>query len=174
MIAVDLGLPSGTLWGDRNIGANEPENTGDYFRFGEVVPFKGDSLPYKYEDLGEDYDVAGTERDAATVILGSEWHLPTEEQIRELHDCCTAQWETINGMEVLKVTGPNGNTIFFPLAGNLNKSGELSGNGKSGGIWSASYLSESTGRLLFWQPGYWNVDSCDCAYAFPIRPVINK
>ena len=31
---VDLGLPSGLLWADRNIGANNPEDTGLYFAWG--------------------------------------------------------------------------------------------------------------------------------------------
>ena len=29
--AVDLGLPSGTLWATMNIGASSPEDYGDYF-----------------------------------------------------------------------------------------------------------------------------------------------
>lgn len=28
---VDLGLPSGTLWADRNVGATSPEDFGTYF-----------------------------------------------------------------------------------------------------------------------------------------------
>ena len=28
---IDLGLPSGTLWADRNIGATEPEEYGDFY-----------------------------------------------------------------------------------------------------------------------------------------------
>ena len=35
---VDLGLPSGTLWATRNIGANRPEESGDYFAWGETEP----------------------------------------------------------------------------------------------------------------------------------------
>ena len=35
---VDLGLPSGTLWATCNIGANSPEEYGDYFAWGETVP----------------------------------------------------------------------------------------------------------------------------------------
>ncbi|MBR1499937.1 MAG: hypothetical protein IJ615_09980 [Bacteroidaceae bacterium] len=31
---VDLGLPSGLLWGACNIGANAPEESGDYLAFG--------------------------------------------------------------------------------------------------------------------------------------------
>ena len=35
---VDLGLPSGTLWATCNVGANSPEEYGDYFAWGEVKP----------------------------------------------------------------------------------------------------------------------------------------
>lgn len=35
---VDLGLPSGTLWATCNVGANSPEEYGDYFAWGETTP----------------------------------------------------------------------------------------------------------------------------------------
>ena len=35
---VDLGLPSGTLWATCNVGANAPEDYGDYFAWGETKP----------------------------------------------------------------------------------------------------------------------------------------
>ena len=35
---VDLGLPSGTLWATCNLGANSPEQYGDYFAWGETAP----------------------------------------------------------------------------------------------------------------------------------------
>lgn len=38
---VDLGLPSGTLWAECNIGASCPEGLGDYFAWGETVPYGG-------------------------------------------------------------------------------------------------------------------------------------
>ena len=34
---VDLGLPSGTLWATMNVGANHPEDYGDYFAWGEIA-----------------------------------------------------------------------------------------------------------------------------------------
>ena len=33
---VDLGLPSGTMWATCNIGANYPEDYGDYYAWGET------------------------------------------------------------------------------------------------------------------------------------------
>ena len=35
---VDLGLPSGTLWAECNVGAETPEGFGTYFAWGEVEP----------------------------------------------------------------------------------------------------------------------------------------
>ena len=35
---VDLGLPSGTLWATMNVGAESPEDYGDYFAWGETEP----------------------------------------------------------------------------------------------------------------------------------------
>ena len=35
---VDLGLPSGTLWATCNVGANAPEEYGNYFAWGETKP----------------------------------------------------------------------------------------------------------------------------------------
>ena len=34
---VDLGLPSGTLWATCNVGAEKPEDYGDYFAWGETT-----------------------------------------------------------------------------------------------------------------------------------------
>ena len=33
---VDLGLPSGLLWADRNVGAQSPEDYGNYYAWGET------------------------------------------------------------------------------------------------------------------------------------------
>lgn len=46
---VDLGLPSGTLWAKCNIGANSPEEYGDYYAWGETeTKTKYNESEYKY------------------------------------------------------------------------------------------------------------------------------
>jgi len=40
---VDLGLPSGTLWAKRNVGASKPEEYGDYFAWGETTGYGSDT-----------------------------------------------------------------------------------------------------------------------------------
>lgn len=42
--AVDLGLPSSTLWADRNLGAKNIEDCGGYFSWGESTPKNKHSL----------------------------------------------------------------------------------------------------------------------------------
>lgn len=41
---VDLGLPSGTKWADRNVGASEIEDFGNYYDFNEAQQFNCPSL----------------------------------------------------------------------------------------------------------------------------------
>lgn len=43
---VDLGLPSGLKWADRNVGASSPEDYGSYFQW-------GDTDAYTYDGAGE-------------------------------------------------------------------------------------------------------------------------
>ena len=38
--AIDLGLPSGTKWASCNVGANKPEEYGDYYAWGETTTKK--------------------------------------------------------------------------------------------------------------------------------------
>jgi hypothetical protein len=44
---VDLGLPSGTLWATCNIGADKPEDFGDYFQWGDILSYKCDFVALK-------------------------------------------------------------------------------------------------------------------------------
>ena len=41
-VAIDLGLPSGLIWADRNVGATAPESFGQYFAWGETVGYNGE------------------------------------------------------------------------------------------------------------------------------------
>lgn len=157
--AVDLGLPSGTLWADRNVGADSPEAYGGYFAWGETAP-KSTYNWSTYKWCNGSYDTQtkyctdsyyGTvdnkttldlEDDAAYVNMGSEWRMPTTTEQRELMDNCTWTWTTQNGVNGRKVTGKNGNSIFLPAAGFRDNS-SLYYAGPYGNYWSSSlYGSE--------------------------------
>lgn len=136
---VDLGLPSGTLWATCNIGANQPEDCGDYFAWGETEPkVVYDWNSYRYGNLVGDHfeltkycndsacghngfvdDLVVLEPvdDAATVNWGVEWRMPTKEEWKELYMktfCAHAVQGGVNGW---LFTAPNGNTLFLPSAG---------------------------------------------------------
>ena len=159
---IDLGLPSDTLWADRNIGADAPEDNGDYFRWGETVPFTEDSPEYCYNDI----------EDAATVILGKGYKMPTLKQIKELLECCTWEWTDLNGVKGMKVTGPNGNSIFFPASGyRISSYGSLGYVGGYGFYWSASASYGYLGHYLYFTSRGSFCDDFNRAYGFPVRAV---
>ncbi len=134
---VDLGLPSGTLWATCNVGANSPEEYGDYFAWGETEPKEvynwstykwcngSDTTMTKYcakSKYGHNGFTDGKteldpEDDAAYVNWGPAWRMPSQEQQLELIEKCTWTWTTRNGVNGRLVTGPNGNSIFLPAAG---------------------------------------------------------
>lgn len=108
--AIDLGLPSGTKWADRNVGAKSPEDYGGLYRYGNRGKGDGSGTPRQENIIGTQYDVAKSK-------MGSKWHLPSIAQLQELMDNCEFQLETVNKVSGYRVTGPNGNTIFLPLTG---------------------------------------------------------
>ena len=157
---VDLGLPSGTLWATCNVGANSPEEYGDYFAWGETEPksnytwstykyFKGtyyDAMTMtKYcTDSGWGTSDNKTELepsdDASTANWGSEWQMPSLEQCAELFNSnyTTTTWTTLNGKYGRKITSmSNGNSIFLPAAGYRDGT-SLSNAGSYGLYWSRS------------------------------------
>lgn len=172
---IDLGLTSGTLWADRNLGADAPEKAGDYYRFGETVPFTEKSPDYTYDKI--EGDIAGTDRDAATVSLGKNYRMPTFDQIKELLDECKWTWTKQNGVNGVKVTGPNGNSIFFPASGcRIGSDGSLNDVGNYGYYWSASAYGSNTNdaRNLSFTSSYWDWNGSYRSYGLPVRVVAEE
>ena len=159
---VDLGLPSGLKWAAYNVGAESPEQSGDYFAWGEVKPKRYyDWSSYKYcigtgstltkycfdSEYGKDgftdnKTILDLEDDAAHVNWGGNWRMPTVEECEELEIDCEWTWTTQNGINGHKVTGPNGNSIFLPLAGYMI-GGTQYVSGTWGSYWSSSLTDSS-------------------------------
>ncbi|MBR4349909.1 MAG: hypothetical protein IKO34_03430 [Bacteroidales bacterium] len=159
---VDLGLPSGTKWATCNVGANSPEEYGDYFAWGEIAPkdtytmtnyrygtydLAGYVQLYKYntyDRYGQVDNLTSLEAsdDAAIANWGSGWRMPTKDEFKELETYCTRTWTTQNLVPGSLFTGPNGNSIFLPAAGRYDGSA-LAGLGSCGLYWSSllSYYS---------------------------------
>lgn len=143
---VDLGLPSGTLWATCNVGANSPEEYGDYFAWGETEPKDTynrdtyfDSDYNKYNNDGGLTELL-PEDDAATANWGGGWQMPSLDQITELinSEYTTTEWTTQSGVDGRKITSnSNGNSIFLPAAG-YRYDTSLFSAGYDGYYWSRS------------------------------------
>lgn len=116
---VDLGLPSGTLWATMNIGAEDENDMGYEFMWGDIEPCSSGNTSswenYKYVDQNFDFsDYVGCydnenmthigyapmtkynaedgkmilepNDDAAHMIWGGDWTMPTVQQLGELFD----------------------------------------------------------------------------------------
>lgn len=136
---VDLGLPSGTLWATCNLGADKPEDVGNYYAWGETAPkAMYDWKQYKFSkfDEGEylitkyctnaDYGYNGyvdsltvleTADDAVTANWGAGWRMPTREDWIELLSNTTNAMTEQNGVSGRLFTSSNGNTLFLPNTG---------------------------------------------------------
>ena len=55
--------------------------------------------------------------DAVIANWGSNWRMPTKEELEELYQKTTWEWSDINGVKGRLMTGPNGNSIFMPATG---------------------------------------------------------
>ena len=171
-IKIDLGLPSGTLWTDRNVGAQHPEECGKYFRWGEITEVE-DYLKTPYSLNITKRNIAGTQYDAATAILGNDYKMPTIEQIKELIYCCKWKWTIIKEVKGYKVIGPNNNSIFLPAAGlQFSHINSLSLVGSDGHYWSASADDSSRGHYLGFCSICWGRNYSGLAFGFPIRAVV--
>ena len=177
--AIDLGLPSGTLWANWNVGATKPEEYGSYYAWGETEE-KETYTQDNYKHYNSTYinigaDISGTKYDVAHVMWGDGWHMPTKAQIQELIDKCTWTWITYNdSVYGYKVTGPNGNRIFLPAAG--YRFGTSLGLAGSYGLYWSGALSYSSyyAYVLYFSSGDHGVNYNYRYHGQSVRPVKEK
>ena len=161
---VDLGLPSGTLWATCNIGADNPEEYGDYFAWGETEPKASyDSSNYKFNrgsgkmtkyctisgfgsnGMTDDLTELEPKDDAATANWGNDWQMPSKAQMEELLNPAftTTEWTCMNDFNGMKfISKKNGNWIFFPAGGYVEGSSRYR-EGLFGSFWSCSLYENS-------------------------------
>ena len=173
---VDLGLPSGLKWATCNVGATTPEDYGNYYAWGETTTKSEysieNSLTYG-RDMG---DISGNVNyDAARANWGSNWRMPTKAEMEELRDNCTWTWITQGNVNGMKVTGPNGNSIFLPAAGYCNGSSHYY-VGEIGHYWSSTPNESDTRSACFFDFGTFDRDDLDVhweyrSYGHSVRPV---
>lgn len=159
---VDLGLPSGTLWATKNVGANSITDYGLYFSWGGTIGHYDcttKSFDWPDYELGyhnstvSDANMAKYNQtdgltileavdDAASVNMGGEWHMPTVDQINELRNTTyvTNEWITnyqgsgVNGRLFTSVSDSS-KTLFLPASGYCS-AGSQTHLGITGNIWT--------------------------------------
>ncbi len=178
-VYIDLGLS--VLWATANIGADSPTEVGNYYAWGETEPQLNNAYSWStylrefgcpisgFADCATDKDpmkdyvkggtkcdfdngIAGSDFDAAKVVLGEQWHMPTVAEFNELANPDNCSWEYVqnyNDIEGVdgfvitsKVVGYGGAYIFIPCSGYL-----YNGNTSNGQFtyWSACPSSFSKG-----------------------------
>lgn len=116
--AIDMGLSK--KWARCNIGATSPGEVGSLFAFGETEPRTEFTLQnYLFNDgLLINRNISGTGYDAAYVILGKQWSIPTDEEMQELKKYSdiirNARYKETKGD--LVISKKNHNAIFLPYA----------------------------------------------------------
>ena len=191
-VAVDLGLPSGLKWADRNVGAKSPEDPGLFFSWGNVEGVEiGKVCDFSEEayaktkgyKLKSDLDA---KHDAATVNMGEQWRTPSDDEFQELYDNCiyinadgtevdnskTDKRVTVNGIVGLYLQSKlNGQRLFFSASG-YGGGTSWGRRGSSGYYWSSSFLSARIARsLIFGSGGVNPQDNGNRFNGFAVRAV---
>lgn len=144
---VDLGLPSGLKWAKYNVGAENPEEYGKYYYWGQI---ESDNW-------------------------GGSWRMPTKTDFQELINECAWVWITQNGILGYEVTGVNGGSIFIPASGYMDDI--VKNVGYQGYYWSSTpcdgyYLKD--GYYLRFDSDGRSTNSSDKNYRYSKRLVLEE
>ena len=178
-VYVDLGLS--VKWATCNVGANTPEEYGDYYAWGEVETKESyEPNNYKFVNGGSavnDKNTLDIENDVAHKEWGGKWRMPSREEFDELIQNCTWTWTTQKGVNGFLVTsnkpGYTDRSIFLPAAG-LRSLSELRLSGNIGFYWTTTpseHFAESA-CFLYITPGFKSLyESAARNQAHTVRPV---
>ena len=185
---VDLGLS--VKWATCNVGAESPEDYGDYFAWGETTTkttydkttYKhrnGSSYTFTKYNTNSSYGTVDNKTtlelndDAARANWGGSWRMPTDDEMTELRTNCTWTWTTENGVNGYKVTSKvKGESIFLPAAGWRSGTSRYN-DGSYGRYWSSTPYESDTedAYYLRFYSGDHYTSSSYREYGQSVRPV---
>ena len=198
-VSVDLGLS--VSWASCNLGASKPTEYGGYYQWAGTkdvsdtgIYLDWSNCPYHTgSDLKTGWTKYNTESsygtvdnktvleamdDAASVVLGGKWRMPTIDEWNELLNTgnCSWTWTTIDGVKGYKVqskkSGYTDNWIFLPAAG-CRYGGSLSDGGSRGNYWSSSLYTDIPRYAcsMTFGSGFFSGDGSNRGYGLSVRPV---
>ncbi len=190
----------GPYWAETNVGAENPEDYGLYFWWGDTVGYRregnawvasdgsssnfsfgsGSTPTYGKETLQSEgwitsAGVLAPEHDAAHVHWGGSWRMPTKDELSALNGNCDWTWTTRNGVNGYVVRGRgaySSASIFLPAAG--RGYGTSLGYAGSYGLYWSSVPYESYSDYAWYlgfNSGYHYTGSSDRYYGQSVRPV---
>ncbi len=163
---VDLGLS--VLWATANIGAEQSSDEGSLIGYAQLDPtvHSTDIADYTvYGDIygNDNYDIA------AALDFG---RMPTADDFKELVLCTSHEWTSVNGVQGIRFTAANGNSIFLPAAGSRFGQ-DIADAGSLGNYWLGQVDGTNTqfGRILQFSSNSAGLETLPRNYAASIRPV---
>ena len=146
---VDLGLS--VKWAVCNLGAEAPEQFGDYYSWGETDPYDG-----SYDGVGYGMgatDILDAADDAASIVMGGTWRIPTQEEWTELLENCRFEWCSVNDVPGYKVSsnvsGFESSYIFLPAAGFMSNGRFYSASTVFAGEYYGDYICANNDKREF-------------------------
>lgn len=138
----------GPKFAEYNVGAanNNAEDSGGYYCWGGSVD--------KGKDANSGVSALSGDSDTATKLWGSNWRMPTKEELDALVANCTNEWTTVEGVSGRKFTGKKGifknNSVFLPAASYYLAGSVSSTDG--GGYWTSTHSSGENPCALTFTP----------------------
>ena len=126
-----------------------------------------------YEGFKDNKFVLDPEDDAATVILGDKWRMPTAAEFMELLEKCTIELTSVSGAAGWRITGLIGNSIFLPAKTGYWMGQELQTPEIAAYYWSSNLFTNTHSYSIYlnssnenwWFYGHFK------SSGLPIRPV---
>lgn len=163
--AINLGLS--VKWANMNVGANAPEEYGDYYAWGEVKSkrYYGAYSTYKHYDdqsyhkynykeikgsVKDNLFMLKSSDDVASKHWGDKWRMPTAEEIMELINQCIWTYTEKNGSRGywIKNKESESDSIFLPMVGYRDFGTYRFRAGTEGCYWSSSLLPLSEQTMI--------------------------
>ena len=164
-IPVNLGLPSGTLWANMNVGATIPNEYGDYYAWGEVFSkrYYGSKStyshfeynPYRFSKYNyynfpnsvvDNLLALQAVDDIATQRYGNDWRMPTADEFKELKEKCRFWKGVLNGTKGFFVVNKdltiNSDTLFLPFTGYMDNGNFRYFPATDGYYWTSTLVGE--------------------------------
>ena len=135
---IDMGIAG--KWACCNVGAYAPWEIGNHYSWGNTT--ETDCSIY---DIN--IDITGSKYDIAHVEWGGNWCMPSFDQLKLLKKSCINMQKTINGINGVMFTAPNGCSIFLPAAG-CRWDNQVHYIGDRGYYWSTT-IRETDGAAFY-------------------------